>query len=241
MATIYLVRHGQASFGAKDYDRLSPIGWQQGRVLGRSLVATAKPQAVFGGTLRRHRETVEAVASGFGDGLPAMQVASGFDEFDHVALIRCHRPQWQDHSVMVRDLAVSATPAKMFQVEFIAALQRWASGRFDRDYVESWPGFKARVLAAMDKAISYAAGRDLLVATSGGPIAVIVQTLLDLSDERTLDLHSMIANTSVSRVLYSGRRRHSGHEPHDGSRRSLAVFNNYSHLEAEDPALVTFR
>ncbi|MFT4818882.1 MAG: broad specificity phosphatase PhoE [Marinobacter psychrophilus] len=239
MATIYLVRHGQASFGAEDYDRLSQIGWQQGRVLGRALkcsqATAAKPLAVFGGTLRRHRETVEAMDRGFGDGLRDMQVASGFDEFDHVALIHRHRPQWQDHSVMARDLAASIAPAKTFQMEFFAAVQRWASGGFDHEYAESWPGFKTRVLAALDEAVSCAAGKDLLVATSGGPIAVIVQALLDLSDERTLDLNSMIANTSVTRVLYSSRERHGD------SRRSLAVFNNYSHLEAEDPALVTFR
>jgi broad specificity phosphatase PhoE len=96
-------------------------------------------------------------------------------------------------------------------------------------------------LAALDEAISYAAGSDLLVATSGGPIAVIVQALLDLSDERTLDLNSMIANASVTRVLYSSRGRHSSRRCHSDSQRSLAVFNNYSHLEAEDPALVTFR
>jgi broad specificity phosphatase PhoE len=236
MATIYLVRHGQASFGAEDYDRLSQTGWHQGQVLGRWLAATAvQPDVIFGGSLRRHRETVEAVAGGFCAGLPAMQVAPGFDEFDHVALIQRHRPQWQDHRVMSRDLAASAAPAKLFQVEFVAAVQRWASGRFDHEYAESWPGFKARVVAALDEAILYAAGKDLLVATSGGPIAVIVQALLDLSDERTLDLNSMIANTSVTRVLYSSRGRDSG------SQRSLAVFNNYSHLEAEDPDLVTFR
>jgi len=241
MATVYLVRHGQASFGEEDYDRLSQTGWQQCRVLGRWLAATAQPQLIYGGNLRRHRETVEAMTSGFGEGLPAMQVAPGFDEFDHVALIHRHRPQWQDHGAMVRDLAASAAPAKMFQVEFVAAVQRWASGRFDHEYAESWPGFKARVLAALDESISCAASRDLLVATSGGPIAVIVQALLDLSDERTLDVNSMIANTSVTRVLYSGRGRISGGGHHKRSRRSLAVFNNYSHLEAEDPALVTFR
>ena len=239
MATIYLVRHGQASFGEEDYDRLSQIGWQQGRVLGRalpgSLAVPEQPAVIFGGNLRRHRETAEAMATGFGDGLPAMQVAPGFDEFDHVALIHRHRPQWQDHNVMAQELAASTAPAKMFQVEFVAAVQRWASGCFDHDYAESWPGFKARVLAALDQAVREAAGSDLLVVTSGGPIAVIVQALLDLNDDRTLGLNSMIANTSVTRVLYSSR----GHQ--DSRQRNLAVFNNYSHLEAEDPALVTFR
>ncbi|NWD90503.1 phosphoglycerate mutase family protein, partial [Pseudomonas sp. K5002] len=37
MGSIYLIRHGQASFGADDYDVLSPIGVQQAQVLGRHL------------------------------------------------------------------------------------------------------------------------------------------------------------------------------------------------------------
>lgn len=235
MAIVYLVRHGQASFGEEDYDRLSKTGWQQGRVLGRWLAATANPQAVFGGNLRRHRETADAIAEGFDDGLHAMQIASGFNEFDHRAVIQGHRPEWQDYAVMASDLAASGSPVKAFQAEFVAALGRWAGGRFDHEYAESWPGFKARVLAAMEQVISTAGGADVLVSTSGGPIAVMVQALLGLSDEHTLELTGVIANTSVTRVLYSSRGRHSG------TRRSLAVFNNYSHLEAEDPALVTFR
>ncbi|MEC8667907.1 MAG: histidine phosphatase family protein, partial [Pseudomonadota bacterium] len=34
MPTLYLIRHGQASFGADDYDVLSPIGHEQARALG---------------------------------------------------------------------------------------------------------------------------------------------------------------------------------------------------------------
>ena len=34
MGTLYLVRHGQASFGADDYDQLSPLGHQQALRLG---------------------------------------------------------------------------------------------------------------------------------------------------------------------------------------------------------------
>ena len=57
MATIYLVRHGQASFGKENYDQLSPTGWEQGRVLGRWLAGKVEPAAIFGGDLERHRET----------------------------------------------------------------------------------------------------------------------------------------------------------------------------------------
>ncbi len=228
MATLYLIRHGQASFGKENYDQLSARGWEQGRVLGRWLAGKVSPGAVFGGNLERHRETVEAIASGFG-GLPDMQAIEGFNEFDHSAVVERFRPQWVDRNVMARDLAVFPKPAKAFQEAFVAAVERWASGEYDGDYPESWPDFKARVIGALDQLVAYADGTDVLVATSGGPIAVMVQSLLELSDQKALALNEVIANTSVTRVLYSG------------SRRNLAVFNNYSHLEAEDPALVTFR
>lgn len=36
MATIYLIRHGQASFGAENYDKLSPLGERQASILVRN-------------------------------------------------------------------------------------------------------------------------------------------------------------------------------------------------------------
>ncbi|MDN6318497.1 MAG: histidine phosphatase family protein [Marinobacter sp.] len=229
MATVYLVRHGQASFGEENYDQLSPRGWEQGKALGRWMTSIIEPAAIFGGDMQRHRETVEAIATGYGSQLPSMQVARGFNEFDHVAIVNSYRPEWRDRQVMAKDLAAFPKPAAAFQKTFVEAIRRWASGEHDADYDETWVDFKARVLAAFNDMIEYAGGGDVLVSTSGGPIAVICQHLLDLDDERALGLNAVIANTSVSRVLYSGDRR------------SLSVFNNYSHLEAEDPALVTFR
>lgn len=229
MATVYLVRHGQASFGKANYDQLSPTGWEQGRVLGRWLANRLTPSAVFGGNLKRHRETVEAITTGFGSQLPDMQVTPGFNEFDHNEVVTRYRPEWQDREVMTRDLRALPKPAKAFQEAFVQAVRRWASGQHDSDYSETWPVFKARVLQAFEEMVEYADGSDVLVATSGGPISVICQDLLGLDDARALGLNEVIANTSVTRVLYSGPRR------------SLSVFNNYSHLEAEDPALVTFR
>lgn len=229
MATLYLIRHGQASFGKENYDQLSPRGWEQGRVLGRWLSGKVSPGAVFGGNMERHRETVEAMASGYAGTLPDMQAVAGFNEFDHNAVIQSYRPAWADRTAMARDLAAFPKPARAFQEAFINAVKRWASGEFDTDYEETWPSFKARVTRGLDELVEYADGSDVLVATSGGPISVMVQSLLDLDDRRALGLNEVIANTSVTRILYSG------------SRRSLAVFNNYSHLEAEDPDLVTFR
>ena len=229
MATVYLIRHGQASFGKENYDQLSPRGWEQGRVLGRWLQGKVTPAFVFGGQLLRHRETAEAITSGYGEQLPDMQGLAGLNEFDHEAVVNALRPAWADRAVMARELASHPKPAKAFQEAFVQAVERWASGQHDADYEETWPAFQQRVLQAFDNVLAVAEGRDVLVSTSGGPIAVIAQSLLGLSDSRALRLNEVIANTSVTRVLYSGRKR------------SLSVFNNYSHLEAEDLSLVTFR
>ncbi|TPW23091.1 histidine phosphatase family protein [Marinobacter nauticus] len=229
MATIYLVRHGQASFGKENYDQLSPRGWEQGRILGRWLAGKVEPGAVFGGNLQRHRETVEAITTGYGVSLPDMQVLEGLNEFDHLEVVERLRPEWADKQVMARDLASFPKPARAFQQAFEKAVTRWVSGEFDQEYSETWNGFRQRVGHALDQLIELADGADVIVSTSGGPIAVIAQRLLELSDRKALEMNNVIANTSVSRILYSGPRR------------SLAVFNNYSHLEGEDPALVTFR
>ena len=229
MATIYLVRHGQASFGKENYDQLSPRGWEQGKILGRWLADKVEPGAVFGGNLQRHRETVEAIATGYGSALPGMQVLEGLNEFDHLQVVERLRPEWADKQVMARDLSSFPKPARAFQQAFEKAVTRWVSGEFDQEYSETWNGFRQRVGHALDQLIELADGADVIVSTSGGPIAVIAQRLLELSDRKALEMNNVIANTSVSRILYSGPRR------------SLAVFNNYSHLEAEDPALVTFR
>ncbi|MBU5895007.1 histidine phosphatase family protein, partial [Vibrio cholerae O1] len=73
MGTLYLVRHGQASFGAEDYDQLSERGTAQSQRLGaywreRGL----RFDAVYTGTLRRHEQTLAGIADGLGS-LPAEQ------------------------------------------------------------------------------------------------------------------------------------------------------------------------
>ncbi|TBW57905.1 histidine phosphatase family protein [Marinobacter halodurans] len=229
MATLYLIRHGQASFGKANYDQLSDTGWEQGRVLGRWLADKVTPTAVFSGDLQRHQETVAAITEGYGQALPDLQMNAGFNEFDHEAVVHAFKPEWADREVMARDLAQHPKPARAFQLAFVEAVQRWVSGDYASEYAESWADFQTRVLAALDDAIANAGGGDVLVASSGGPISVAVQSLLGLDDRRALALNEVITNTSVTRILFSGRRR------------NLAVFNNYAHLEDAAPELVTFR
>ena len=63
MGTLYLVRHGQASFGADDYDQLSPLGLQQAQRLGAHWLAHGQRfDTVLMGTLRRHAQTLDGIA-----------------------------------------------------------------------------------------------------------------------------------------------------------------------------------
>ena len=51
---LLLIRHGQASFGASDYDRLSPLGQRQSRLLGEYFRRIGyTPAAWYCGSLRR--------------------------------------------------------------------------------------------------------------------------------------------------------------------------------------------
>ncbi|HBM49301.1 MAG TPA: phosphoglycerate kinase, partial [Marinobacter sp.] len=163
MATIYLVRHGQASFGKENYDQLSPRGWEQGKILGRWLADKVEPGAIIGGNLQRHRETVEAIATGYGSALPGMQVLEGLNEFDHLQVVERLRPEWADKQVMARDLASFPKPAKAFQQAFEKAVARWVSGEYDHEYAETWIGFRQRVGAALDELIELAGGADVIV------------------------------------------------------------------------------
>ena len=230
MATLHLIRHGQASFGASDYDRLSPKGWEQGRVLGRWLARHTSPEQIIGGELRRHRETIQAMAEGYGNGLPEAGSHRGLNEFDHLSVLEAYRPGWANPDVMTRELAMTDDPRKAFQKAFTEAITRWVSGHNDADYPEPWRDFRDRVTKGLNDIIQDAGdAKDIYAITSGGPISVIAQSLLDLDDRRALKLNEVLANASISRVLFSGTRR------------SLAVFNSYGHLEGEDPELVTYR
>ena len=62
MASLFLIRHGQASYGEADYDRLSTRGQEQ----ARDQVDHAEI-----GTVQRGQVTVDAVRSG-GDALHVM-------------------------------------------------------------------------------------------------------------------------------------------------------------------------
>lgn len=234
MGEIYLVRHGQASFGADDYDQLSDRGHEQGRILGRwhaALGVTVDGVAL--GNMKRHRQTAEAWATEVPNA-PApttWTIDPGFDEYDHREMLLRAHPEAADAAGLKRWLAASAPSRQVFQEIFEAAMARWMSGRHDGDYRESWPQFLGRCTGALDTLVARAgASKRLMVFTSGGTISAICQSLLDLPPTRVAELNWSLVNGGVTKLFYRG------------SRLSLSTLNNYSHLEqGGDSALVTYR
>lgn len=217
MPAIYLIRHAQASFGARDYDKLSAVGEQQAARL-RETFADVKPALVVSGSMRRHQQT--ASLAGF-----TADVDPGFDEFDHQEVIVAHKPAYRRHAVMVADLARTGNPRRAFQEVFGAAAQRWIDG--GDGYTETFHAFCERSEAAVRRtAARLGKGETALVFTSGGPIAAVVSRLLSGGDGLWTKLNPVTINTAITKVV-SGR-----------GGLTVVSYNEHVHLGAD---LLTYR
>ncbi len=223
MGVLLLVRHGQASFGADDYDVLSPTGWEQSRLLGAWLADRGlTPDVLVRGDMRRHRETVEGMVEGGRWATTPAEVDSGWNEFDHLGVVSTYP-----------DLPVPEPGQELdrreFQRYFELATLRWTSGAYDAEYPEAYGAFVARVRAALDRACTAAGpGGTAVVVSSGGPIAAACAALVDPSGDDPATLarlwsrfNTVTVNSSVTRVVVGST----------GPR--LLTFNEHPHLAGE--------
>jgi broad specificity phosphatase PhoE len=179
---LLLVRHGQASFGADDYDVLSEPGFAQGRALGAAL-ADLRPSYVVHGGMRRQRETAEALLEAAGWDVET-RVDERWAEFDHLEVLR------EQGVEMGGD-------RREFQRLFEQATTRW------QESSPGWPAFQERVRAALgDAAARTGSGETGVVVSSGGVIAALAAHLLGAEDPATWQrLNAVVVNASVTRVL----------------------------------------
>lgn len=220
MGRVLLVRHGQASWGADDYDVLSPTGWEQSRLLGRALASRLDPERLLlaRGGLRRHRETLDGIAEGAGWALgDDVAVDAGWDEFDHLGVLAHHGDD--------PDAAAAGEDRAAFQAWFERATMAWATGTGTADHAETYAAFLARTEAALRAVVERAEGRDAVVVTSGGVVAACASALLDLGEDAGVRarawnrLNTVVVNSAVT-TLVVGRR---------GT--TLVSFNEHVHLE----------
>ena len=217
MSRILLVRHGQASWGAEDYDRLSDHGVEQSRVLGSWLADRGiVPDLLLSGAMVRHADTLAAAADAAGWDLP-VTVDPGWDEFDHVHVLAQH-PTPDGVDVM--------TDHASFQSWFEGATERWTGGEHD-DYHESFTDFGARVVAALERVpLDIPSGATALVSTSGGPLAWAASSAIGGDAATWRALNRVTVNSGVTTFAH-GRRG-----------LSLLSFNEHSHLS---PDQITYR
>jgi broad specificity phosphatase PhoE len=232
MSTIYLIRHGQASFGADNYDRLSPLGMRQSRILGQCLLDTGIDfDEIYSGPLSRHTATAKEFIDCYKahrEELPALEILNDFDEYDMRSIIRA---MVRDDPSMKDELSRIYSSDSSFRKVFEKATIRWVSGRFDSHEIETWEALKERVSNSMTNMMNkHEKGHNIGIFTSGGAISAALSNVLGLSGEQAMRLNWQIVNTSITRFIC------------DSKRISLAGFNSIAHLELlRDGSLITYR
>jgi broad specificity phosphatase PhoE len=239
MALLTLVRHGQASYLADNYDKLSPLGERQAHRLGEYWVRTDVTfDQVYYGPAERQIRTGEFVAAAFraaGVAWPEPVPLPEAEEYTGIEVMRTFLPSLMETHEDIRELEAQFRAAgdhgaasRIYDRLFQRITRMWVAGELDSPEVESWQKFCDRVAAGINKIRATAASNNrIALFTSGGVIAATGRAALDLTPEKTLELSWSSRNASFSEFLFSGERF------------SFSSFNNVPHLE--DPALITYR
>lgn len=239
MGMLALVRHGQASFFSDNYDQLSPLGEQQARLLGEYWVRCGvRFDEVVTGPRVRQTETAALAGEAFAkNGLewPEAQRLDELDEHQVDRLIKLAMPQiaaeYPEIARLHADYQAAQLPRdkhRTFQLMFERVVMLWVAGKAEAPGVETWPQFRQRVTAGLERMLaSEARGRRVAAFTSVGAITVGLQCSLSCGDRAAFDLGWRVRNCSVTEFVFSGQRL------------TIESFNALAHLE--DPQLWTFR
>lgn len=209
MSHITLIRHGQANSKARtegDYDRLSPLGRQQAEWLGAHLRENQQHHARFySGTLRRHRETAEAM----GTGLDCIEDPR-LNELQYFTMAKALEAQQG---------IPAPVDVKDFVTHFPQLMQAWMEDRIE-DAPERFADFETRTREVLEE-ISQGEGPALVV-TSGGFIAMTMRLHLKLEIPAMVNISLSIMNSSLHRLFPVGGTW------------SPVLFNAVPHLEHPD-------
>jgi broad specificity phosphatase PhoE len=232
VTTLVLVRHGQASFGARNYDELSPLGHRQSELLGAHWRAIGwRADAWYSGHMQRQKSTGVSALTTLGVEPPHVEPHAAFDEYDHQGLIRAYLPAIAaDHPEFAGDRAKLLRDSASFQRFFSKVIACWLEGRgCDEALKETWEAFRDRCMAGV-REVARDDREQVVAFTSGGFITVALMEALKLGGPAAFEANWHIYNASVHTFSLGSRGL------------ALTGFNNISHLQlARDPALLTFR
>ncbi len=235
MASIYFIRHGQASFGSDNYDQLSPLGQRQADLSGEYFGKIGQTfDAAFSGDLSRQRETGERVLAGCAPGM-ALQVDSRFNEIDNDDQVKKLLPVLTARDEKLAAIAERGfKSSKDYQKIIDAVFNAWVSPDCPEVGLVPWSQFRDDVYDAVRNiVVSVGSGKDTAVFSSGGTIATAVGLVLGVHSSGFYQFYEPMMNCSITRMIYSSARI------------SLSNFNDVSHLHLMGAqlgeTLVTYR
>lgn len=204
MPVIAILRHGQASFGTDDYDRLSDLGRIQAQVAGQELARRGlRSPVLVSGSLLRQRDT--AAIAGAQLDVELSVIDPRFDEFDAHQAVDAH---------LGRVGATDGMSSREFQSHLDDVMSVWMTQGDER-----WAAFVDAAMAALaDVAADLPSGRDAVVTTSAGVTAAITGRLLGSDPAGVIALNRVSVNASITTVVSGSRGL------------SLVTFNDHAHI-----------
>jgi len=217
MSKLFFFRHAQASYGAANYDQLSPLGEQQSAELGKYLVnKDFHFDKIFVGPLKRQQHTFQIVADIFSKNnkpIPNPVFLEELKEHKGPEASRKVLPELMKTNPQVKKWydEIEENPKLMKRnslLSFQYFMDEWALGKVHAEGIESWEG------------------ENIGAFTSGGTISAITAEALNIQDEtRVAAMNFSIRNTSFTNFLFSKNQF------------NLLSFNELPHLEKE---MITF-
>lgn len=226
MGTLVLIRHGQASYGEADYDRLSSRGEEQAKALGRFL-AQQRIDLVFVGPLRRQQGTIQ-LAREAAPSIPEPKTLVELAEYPAFDLLQHFMPKLV--AVDPKFAQLTQTPTRELANDaFHTILGKWARDEWRVTGVEDVTAFAHRVRRGLDQIVrETASGARIAVVTSAGPIGVAVGLTFGATPHHMVRTSTVIRNASISELKF--RSREFDWHP---ERVSLLSFNSTHHLPPE--------
>jgi broad specificity phosphatase PhoE len=231
MTVIYLIRHGQASFGKAEYDCLSELGEQQARHLGDSFKARVGGfDKVLRGSMQRHQQTADGCLSAMGQKDIELQVNAGWNEYDHQDILTQFDSELATPQGVRTYMRKQDNPHKALEQVIGQAFKRWIGSQHNTDYIESWPDYQARIQTALTHLISELDGeKRVAVFSSGGPIALLSQAILGVPAENLMALNWTLVNCGITKLISTKKGA------------VLSSLNEHSAFEGDRKHLLTYK
>jgi broad specificity phosphatase PhoE len=225
MTVIYLVRHGQASFSADDYDQLSEKGVKQAALVSGFLKQKihSKP-IIITGTMLRHQQTAQSSLHAFDiteEDNSAYYQDKRWNEYDHQNILGMLNPQLATPQGVRQYLSDKPEPMEQFKSLYIAAMDKWTQSEHIENYKESFAEFSQRPIAALNQIISDYPNEKVIVFSSGGPISIIASHLLGLPMKEFTKVNWSLVNGGVTKIITRGKE----------NKPALSTFNEHDIFE----------